>query len=75
MATVSCLLPVFGSVFYVNYPFKQLLYSEYSRVSTGFEKYEIGFKYFPGLEKYGKNKSEYGNVFVFPCFCPYLFFS
>ncbi len=29
------------------------------------EKYGIWFKYFPGLEKYGKKKAEYGKVFVF----------
>ncbi len=40
----------------------------------GLEKYGIWFKYFPCLEKYGKNKAEYGNIFVFPDFSPYLVF-
>ncbi len=38
------------------------------------EKFGIWFKYFPGLEKYGKKKAEYGKIFVFPDFCPYLVF-
>ncbi len=40
----------------------------------GLEKYGIWFKYFPGLEKYGKKKAEYGKIFVFPDFWPYFFF-
>ncbi len=43
-----------------------------SRVSTGIpgflrslEKYGIWFKYFPGLEKYGKKKAEYGKIVSF----------
>ncbi len=48
------------------------------KVDTGFlrglEKYGIWFKYFPGLEKYGKNKAECGKIFLFPDFCPYLVF-
>ncbi len=38
------------------------------------EKYGIWLKYFPGLEKYGKKKAEYGKIFVFPDFCPDFFF-
>ncbi len=48
------------------------------KVDTGFlrglEKYGIWFKLFPGLEKYGKSKAEYGKIFVFPDFCLYLVF-
>ncbi len=33
------------------------------------EKYGIWFEYFPGLEKYGKNWSEYGKIFMFPDYC------
>ncbi len=33
------------------------------------EKYGIWFEYFPGLEKYGKNKSKYGKIFMFPDYC------
>ncbi len=40
----------------------------------GLEKYGIWFKYFPGLEKYGKKKAEYGKIFVFPDLSPYLVF-
>ncbi len=29
-------------------------------------------KYFPDLKMLGKKKAEYGKVFVFPDFCPYL---
>ncbi len=39
------------------------------------DKYGIWYKYFPGLEKYGKKKAEYGKIFVFPDFCPYLVFN
>ncbi len=44
------------------------------RVWKSMEKYEIWFKYFPGLEKYGKKKAKYGKIFVFPDFCSYLVF-
>lgn len=35
---------------------------------------EIDLNIIPGLEKYGKKTAEYGKIFAFSDYCPYLVF-